>query len=97
MDVASHRVPDRSEEKAHPNRYPEVTNQEAIPRGGADREVKLHIDKTMEPVALRHQRIAFNLRPQVEKELDHFEAAGIIECVIVPTPWVVPIAVVRKS
>ncbi|KAJ1204179.1 hypothetical protein NDU88_007960 [Pleurodeles waltl] len=37
MDVASHRVPDWSEQKAHPNRYPEVTNQEAIPRGDADR------------------------------------------------------------
>ncbi|KAJ1204521.1 hypothetical protein NDU88_008298 [Pleurodeles waltl] len=36
-DVASHREPDQGEETAHHDRYPEATNQEAIPRGGADR------------------------------------------------------------
>ncbi|KAJ1184905.1 hypothetical protein NDU88_001702 [Pleurodeles waltl] len=43
------------------------------------KEVKLHIDKTVQPVAIRDRRIAFHLRPQVEKELSHLEEAGIIE------------------
>ncbi|KAJ1144317.1 hypothetical protein NDU88_010617 [Pleurodeles waltl] len=31
--------------------------------------LKLHIDESMAPVALRHPRVAFHLRPMVEQEL----------------------------
>ncbi|KAJ1197370.1 hypothetical protein NDU88_001230 [Pleurodeles waltl] len=60
------------------------------------KEVKLHIDRMVQPVALCHWRIAFHLGPQVEKELDHLEKAGIIERVTGPTPSVSPIVVARK-
>ena len=60
------------------------------------REVQLHIDKTIQPVALRHRWVAFHLRPKVEAELQKLEAADIIERVKGPTPWVSPIVVTRK-
>ncbi|KAJ1181497.1 hypothetical protein NDU88_006704 [Pleurodeles waltl] len=74
-------------------RYKEVFERIGCLKG---REIKLHIDKTVQPVALRHRRVAFHLRPQVEKELDQLEKAGIIEKVSGPTPWVSPIVVARK-
>ena len=58
--------------------------------------VKLHIDSSVQPVALRHRRIAFHLRPKVEEELQKLEDQGIIERVDGPTPWVSPIVVTRK-
>lgn len=60
------------------------------------KQVRLHIDPTVRPVALRHRRLAFHLRPLIEKELQNLEDAGIIEKVKGPTPWVSPIVVARK-
>ena len=60
------------------------------------KEIKLHIDKSVQPVALRHRRIAFHLRPKVEEELRKLKKEGIIERVEGPTPWVSPIVVTRK-
>ncbi|KAJ1106052.1 hypothetical protein NDU88_003455 [Pleurodeles waltl] len=62
-----------------------------------DCQVKLHIDKSIEPVALKHRRIAFHLRPQVEAELRKLEEADIIEKVEGPTPCVPPIVVTKKT
>ncbi|KAJ1183834.1 hypothetical protein NDU88_000648 [Pleurodeles waltl] len=42
-------------------------------------EVKLHSDKTVQPVALRHHSIAFHLRPQVEPGLNKLETASVIK------------------
>ena len=61
-----------------------------------DKEIQLHINKSVQPIALRHRRIAFHLRPKVEEELKKLEEAGIIEKVEGPTPWVSPIVVTRK-
>ena len=58
--------------------------------------VKLHIDTLVQPVALRHRRMAFHLRPKVEEELCKLESERIIEKVEGPTPWVLPIVVTQK-
>lgn len=60
------------------------------------KEIHLHMNPTVQPVALRHRHIAFHLRPLVEKELAKLEAAGIIEKVTGPTPWVSPIVITQK-
>ncbi|KAJ1210400.1 hypothetical protein NDU88_005764 [Pleurodeles waltl] len=55
-------------------------------------QVKRHIDKSIEPVALKHRRIAFHHRPKVEIELAKLEEADIIERVEGPTrtlPYIV--------
>ncbi|KAJ1140557.1 hypothetical protein NDU88_006907 [Pleurodeles waltl] len=53
-----------------------------------DRMLRLHIDKFIQPVALKHCRVAFHLRPKVEEELRKLEQADVIEKVDGPTPWV---------
>ena len=42
------------------------------------KQIKLHIDKTVTPTALRHRRVPFHLRPKVEEELRGLEALGVI-------------------
>ena len=59
-------------------------------------QVKLHIDKTVKPVAQAHRRIPFHVRKQVESKLKEMENDDIIERVEGPTPWVSPIVVVPK-
>ena len=59
-------------------------------------QVKLHIDKTVRPVAQAHRRIPFHIRKQVELKLKEMENDDIIERVEGPTPWVSPIVVVPK-
>ncbi|KAJ1153132.1 hypothetical protein NDU88_005895 [Pleurodeles waltl] len=61
-----------------------------------NKEIRQRINNTIQPVALRQRHIAIHLRPQVDKELAKLEAAGIIEKVTGPTPWVLPIVVARK-
>ena len=58
--------------------------------------VKLHIDKSVSPVAQPHQRIPFHQRKKVEDELQCLRDLDIIEEVDGPTPWVSPIVVVPK-
>ena len=41
--------------------------------------VKLHIDKSVPPVARKHSRVPFHLRDKVEKELQRLEREDIIE------------------
>ena len=60
-------------------------------------KIKLHIDKTVKPVALRHRRVPFALRDKLEEELDRLEKDGIIESVHGPIEWVSPIVVVKKK
>ena len=50
----------------------------------------------MNPVALPHRRIPFNLRDEVEKEIERLEKLDIIEKVTGPTPWVSPVVLVPK-
>jgi hypothetical protein len=61
-------------------------------------KVKLHIDKTVRPVAQRHRRTPFHIRPQVEREIDKLLQEDIIEKVEgEPTPWVSPIVTPPKK
>ena len=60
-------------------------------------EVKLHIDKSIQPVAQSARRIPFHLRKQVATELERLEQQGIIETVNGPTPWVSPLVVIPKK
>ena len=59
-------------------------------------QVKLHIDKSVQPIAQPHRRVPFHLRKKLEAELQALEDADIIEKVDGPTPWVSPIVVAPK-
>ncbi|XP_045170892.2 uncharacterized protein K02A2.6-like [Mercenaria mercenaria] len=61
-----------------------------------DTEVKLYVDKNVQPVTQPHRRIPFHLRKQVEDELQRLEKLDIIEKVYGPTDWVSPIVVAPK-
>ena len=61
-----------------------------------DFDVQLHIDKSVSPVARKHSRVPFLLRPQVEKELERLENQDIIEKVSGPTLWVSRIVAAPK-
>ena len=62
-----------------------------------DKEIKLHIDESVPPVAQPHRRIPFHMREKVEKELQRLEQLDIIEKVDGPTEWVSPIVVAPKK
>ena len=62
-----------------------------------DREVSLHIDDSVTPVAQPQRRIPFHMRKEVEEELDNLERQGIIEKVEGPTPWVSPLSPIPKK
>ena len=62
-----------------------------------DYEVKLHIDKTVPPVAQSAHRIPFHLRKKLSVELKKLEQQGIIEKVEGPTPWVSPLVMIPKK
>ncbi|MCG8094404.1 MAG: DDE-type integrase/transposase/recombinase [Candidatus Thiodiazotropha endolucinida] len=62
-----------------------------------NRQIKLHIDDSVPPVAQHHRRIPFHLREKVEKELERLEKLDIIEKVDGPTDWVSPIVVAPKK
>jgi hypothetical protein len=57
-------------------------------------QIKLHIDKTVQPVAQPHRRIPCHIREQVEREIKALLAADIIEPVTDATPWISPILTV---
>ena len=61
-----------------------------------DFEVKLHIDKTVQPVAQPHRHIPFHICKKVEDELQNLEDNDIIEKVEGPTPWISPIVAAPK-
>nr|XP_006822924.1 PREDICTED: uncharacterized protein K02A2.6-like [Saccoglossus kowalevskii] len=60
-------------------------------------KAKLHIDKSVKPVAQQHRRVPFHVRDKVEKELQKLEELDIIEKAVGATPWVSPIVVVPKK
>ena len=61
-----------------------------------ERQVKIHIDETVQPVAQPHRRVPFHVRKQLEEQLEKDEQQGVIERVDGPTPWVSPIVVAPK-
>ena len=61
-----------------------------------NRQVNLHIDKTIQPVAQPHRRIPFDVCKLVEKKLEALEKEDIIETVTGPMPWVSPLVMVPK-
>lgn len=60
-------------------------------------KVKLHIDKSVQPVAVRHRRVPYHLGPLVEAELEKMEEQGVIKKVSGPTPWVSPLVLAPKQ
>ena len=61
-----------------------------------DKQVKLHIDESVKPMAQQYRRIPFHVRDLVDEELARLECLGVIEKAEGPTPWVSPIVVVPK-
>ena len=61
------------------------------------KQVTLHIDTSVQPVAQPLRRMPFNLREKVETKIDELLDLDIIERVDGPTPWVNPVVVVPKS
>ncbi|CAB4005904.1 Transposon Ty3-I Gag-Pol poly, partial [Paramuricea clavata] len=59
-------------------------------------QIKLHIDKSVPPVAQPHRRVPFHVRQQLEEQLKRDEELGVIERIEGPTPWVSPIVVAPK-
>ena len=63
-----------------------------------DYELKLHVDKSVKPVAQPVRRITFGLRGKVDEKLDELLQADIIEEVLEgPSGWISPLVVVPKS
>ena len=62
-----------------------------------DVSVSLSIDPAVRPVAMKHRRIPFHLRPKVEKEIEKLLDADIIEMVDEPTDWVSSVVIGNKS
>ena len=60
------------------------------------RQVTLHIDPEVEPVAQPLRRVPFNLQEKVEEKVQELLDCDIIEEVNGPTPWVNPVVVVPK-
>lgn len=61
------------------------------------KQVKLHIDPEVRPVAQPLRRIPFNLREAVEATIKELMESDIIEEVNGPTPWVNPVVIVPKT
>ena len=60
-------------------------------------QVKLDIDPDVKPVANKHRRIPFHLRPKVEAETNRLLAAGLVEPVTEPSDWVSPVVLTNKE
>ena len=60
------------------------------------KQVTIHIDGSVQPVAQPHRRVPFPIREQLEEQLAKDEEQGVIERVKGPTPWVSPIVVAPK-
>ena len=61
-----------------------------------DYQIKLHIDKNVQPVAQQVRRIPFNRRAKVNEKLEELLKLDVIEKVEGPTSWVNPLVVVEK-
>ena len=73
--------------------YPEVFNGVGKLK---TRQVTLHIDPSVKPVAQPLRRTPFNLRKKVEEKIKDLIDMDIIEAVDGPTPWVNPVVIVPK-
>ena len=62
-----------------------------------DTKVELHIADDVKPVVQKLRRVPFNVRLQVEQELDRLEKLDIIEKAEGATPWISPLVVVYKK
>ncbi|CAI6367348.1 unnamed protein product [Macrosiphum euphorbiae] len=76
------------------SKYPNLFNGIGKLKG---KQVQLHINEVIKPVAQQHRRIPIHLRNQLENELLRLEKLDIIEKVDGPTPWVSPIVLVPKK
>ena len=61
-----------------------------------DFELKLHIDRDIQPVAQSARKMPFKMREQVKNKLNDLLDQGIIEKVEGPTEWLSPLVVVPK-
>lgn len=61
-----------------------------------DYQLKLHIDKNVQPVAQQVQQIPFSRRAKVNEKLEELLKLDGIEKVERPTSWVNPLLVVEK-
>ena len=60
-------------------------------------QLKLHVDKTVQPIAQPVHRLPFGLREKVEKKLDELLEKEIIEEVSnTPTMWLSPLVIIPK-
>lgn len=62
-----------------------------------NRQIKLHIDDDITPVAQPLRRTPYQLREKVEEKIQELLEGDIIEPVSGPTPWVNPIVIVPKK
>ena len=62
-----------------------------------DREIKLHIDESVQPTAQLHRRILFHLREKVKNGLDMLEQLDMIEKVDGSIDWVCPVVIAPKK
>ncbi|XP_062611303.1 uncharacterized protein K02A2.6-like [Saccostrea cucullata] len=60
-------------------------------------QLKIHVDKTVTPVAQPLRRLPFNVRKSVNKKLEELEKMDTIEKVNSPTAWVSPLVIVPKK
>ena len=65
--------------------------------GMAEREVKLSIDKDVNPVAQPYRRVPFAMMDKLEAHLNELVEQDIMEKVDGPTTWVSPVVIVLKS
>ena len=61
-----------------------------------DYQLKLHIDKNVQPVAQQVQQIPFSRRAKVNEKVEELLKLDVIEKVEGPTCWVNPLVVVEK-
>ena len=61
------------------------------------KQVTLHVDPNVKPVAQPLRRTPFNLQERVEKKIRELLDCDIIEEVDGPTPWVNPVVIIPKA
>ena len=61
-----------------------------------DFKLKLHIDRSVQPIAQPARKMPFKMREQVKHKLDELLRQDIIEKVEGPTSWLSPLVVVPK-
>lgn len=61
------------------------------------KQVTLHVDPKVKPVAQPLRRTPFNLQEKIEKKIQELLDCDIIEEVDGPTPWVNPVVIIPKA